>query len=103
MRLATEVSAQKLRGGFYTPQLIAEFILKWGINGSKDASILEPSCGDGVFLQCLQSLKLPFGALTAIEYDAVEAEKHKVSTYLIPPLLMTIFMPIVTVRSTVLI
>jgi adenine-specific DNA-methyltransferase len=75
MRLATEVSAQKLRGGFYTPKPIAEFILKWGINGSNDASILEPSCGDGVFLQCLQSLKLPFDSLTAIEYDALEAEK----------------------------
>jgi len=37
MKLITEASAEKLRGGFYTPEPIAEFVLRWGINGSKDA------------------------------------------------------------------
>ena len=50
MKLITEATEEKLRGGFYTPEPIAEFVLRWGINGSSDFDILEPSCGDGVFL-----------------------------------------------------
>ena len=51
MKLMELASAEKLRGGFYTPEPIAEFILRWGINGSTKFDILEPSCGDGVFLE----------------------------------------------------
>lgn len=54
MKLIKNASAEKLRGGFYTPEEIAAFILKWGINGSADYDILEPSCGDGVFLEQLK-------------------------------------------------
>ena len=50
MNLIKNATSEKLRGGFYTPVPIAEFILKWGINGSTDFDILEPSCGDGNFL-----------------------------------------------------
>ncbi|MEB3059467.1 hypothetical protein, partial [Parvimonas sp. D9] len=62
-------------GGFYTPEPIAEFILKWGINGSKNYDILEPSCGDGVFLEQLQKHKLKYKSVTAIELDRQEAQK----------------------------
>ena len=48
-------SEAKLRGGFYTPPLIAKFILKWAVNGNKDYAILEPSCGDGIFLEQIKS------------------------------------------------
>ena len=50
MQLIEDASEQKLRGAYYTPPAIASFILHWGINGSTDADILEPSCGDGAFL-----------------------------------------------------
>ena len=41
---------QKIRGGYYTPKLIAEFIANWAI--SKDTyRVLEPSCGDGNFIE----------------------------------------------------
>lgn len=75
MKLIAEASAEKLRGGFYTPEPIAEFILRWGINGNEDLDILEPSCGDGVFLKQLQKLKLPYHSLTAVELNEVEAQK----------------------------
>ena len=55
MKLITEASAEKIRGGFYTSEPIAEFVLRWGINGSKDFDILEPSCGDGIFLEQLEN------------------------------------------------
>ena len=75
MKLVTEASAEKLRGGFYTPLPIAEFILKWAVNGDKNLDILEPSCGDGVFIEGLKDLGLDFNSLTAIEFDAEEAIK----------------------------
>lgn len=75
MKLITEATAEKLRGGFYTPAPIAAFILRWGINGSSDADILEPSCGDGVFLEQLQKLRLPYQSVTGVELDTIEAEK----------------------------
>ena len=75
MQLIKEVSKEKLRGGFYTPEPIAEFITKWGINGSTNASILEPSCGDGVFLDVLRKGNYVFDTITAIEFDEIEAGK----------------------------
>jgi len=73
MKLIENATAEKLRGGFYTPEIIASFILKWGINGSSNYDILEPSCGDGVFLEQLQGRK--YRSVTAVELDEIEAEK----------------------------
>ena len=75
MKLIKNATAEKLRGGFYTPEPIASFILKWGINGSSDYDILEPSCGDGVFLEQLNENNHKFNSVTAIEFDEIEAEK----------------------------
>ncbi len=75
MKLIENATAEKLRGGFYTPEPIAEFVLRWGINGSTDFDILEPSCGDGVFLEQLKELKSKYNSITAIEFDEIEAKK----------------------------
>jgi adenine-specific DNA-methyltransferase len=77
MKLINQTSAEKLRGGFYTPEPIADFILRWGINGSNNKDILEPSCGDGVFLEQLRKQNLPYNSLTAIELYEIEAIKAK--------------------------
>ena len=68
MKLIKNATAKKLRGGFYTPKSIAAFILKWGINGNAEYEILEPSCGDGVFLEQLKSNNHKFKSITAIEF-----------------------------------
>jgi adenine-specific DNA-methyltransferase len=44
------ISAQKLRGGYYTPQAIADFLCEWSIDENTQR-ILEPSCGDGNFIE----------------------------------------------------
>lgn len=49
-QLNENLSKQKLRGGYYTPKVIADFLSKWSIN-SETKSILEPSCGDGSFIE----------------------------------------------------
>jgi len=75
MKLIKHASAEKLRGGFYTPEPIAAFILKWGINGNNSYDILEPSCGNGVFLEQLRKDNHQFNKVTAIEFDEGEAKK----------------------------
>lgn len=75
MKLIKDTSKEKLRGGFYTPESIASFILKWAFNGNKEADILEPSCGDGVFLEGIKKGKYKYKTITAIEIDKKEARK----------------------------
>ena len=77
MQLADNVSNDKLRGGFYTPNKIASFILKWAFNGRKDIDILEPSCGDGVFLREIQEGKYEYNSFLGIELDEEEAQKAR--------------------------
>src|SRR2546428_2721678 len=49
-KMKIQPSPTKLRGGYYTPELIARFLAKWAIRSNAD-SILEPSFGDGVFVE----------------------------------------------------
>src|SRR5207248_9776367 len=41
---------QKLRGGYYTPKPIADFLARWAIQ-TPTTKVLEPSCGDGMLLE----------------------------------------------------
>lgn len=75
MQLITKASADKLRGGFYTPEPIADFVLQWALADRPAAAILEPSCGDGVFLRRLRAGHWPYAHVTAVEFDPVEAAK----------------------------
>lgn len=66
----------KLRGGYYTPSEITEFICNWVID-KNTTNILEPSCGDGAFIKSLceimQSKKS--NNILGIELDKIEAKK----------------------------
>ena len=72
----------KLRGGYYTPDKISEFIAEWAIQKASD-SVLEPSCGDGSFLNAITSRYRKLGAtnkqiqnnVLGIELDDIEAAK----------------------------
>lgn len=72
----------KLRGGYYTPHEISEFIAKWVISDTS-GSVLEPSCGDGSFIEALTNHYKKLGAtdrqikssVLGVEQDEVEAEK----------------------------
>lgn len=67
----------KLRGGYYTDPDIAAFLLKWVLN-IHPKSILEPSCGDGVFLRGLLRLTTNgLNSIKAFEIEPVEAGKAK--------------------------
>lgn len=73
---------QKLRGGYYTPEPIADFMAQWAIV-SPQAKVLEPSCGDGVFIESSLKALLARGAtrqkaaalVNAVELDEQERSK----------------------------
>lgn len=69
--------ADKLRGGYYTPPPIAEFIARW-VSAAGDR-LLEPSCGDGAILSALEAVR-PTARITGIELAAAEAAKCRTRT-----------------------
>jgi len=79
MQLIKNATKQKLRGGFYSPKTISDFILRWAFNGNKHCDILEPSAGDGVFIESLVDGKYEYNSVTAIEIETKEANKIKKS------------------------
>jgi adenine-specific DNA-methyltransferase len=76
VRLKKDNTIEKLRGAFYTPLHLAKAMVN--LFASDDVSnILEPSCGDGVFIDSLaeRNMLSKVKTLTAVEIDTGEAEK----------------------------
>ncbi|MCM1237052.1 MAG: SAM-dependent methyltransferase [Ruminococcus flavefaciens] len=77
-------SFNKLRGGYYTPKEITRFIAEWAIRNSDD-KVLEPSCGDGHFLEAARNTYVAKGAkesdiyknLLGVELYSNEAQKAR--------------------------
>lgn len=77
MNFIANESAQKLRGGYYTPEDLATFLCEWVLEVNPHR-ILEPSCGDGVFFSALCRAGAPANlAVTGFELDDEEASKAK--------------------------
>ncbi|AGI33805.1 SAM-dependent methyltransferase [Mannheimia haemolytica USDA-ARS-USMARC-183] len=77
MKFKDEQTEQKLRGGYYTPQYLADYITKW-VLGINPSSILEPSCGDGRFIQALfNNNSEKEKNITCFELIDSEADKSK--------------------------
>lgn len=75
MKFMENQTAQKLRGGYYTPLDLASFIARW-IADLKPDKVLEPSCGDGAFFQAMADVgAFSKAAITGFELDDDEAEK----------------------------
>ena len=83
--MKSEVGLEKLRGGYYTPEPIAQFICNWAID-INTRGILEPSCGDGVFLKEAAKKVIEINPNLSIEDTIVgielfEEEAKKASIY----------------------
>lgn len=76
MRLKKDSSEQKLRGAYYTPLQLANAMVSLVVSQNIN-NVLEPSCGDGVFLDSLASLNFinDIPDVTAVEIEPDEAEK----------------------------
>ncbi|MGZ8906182.1 MAG: Eco57I restriction-modification methylase domain-containing protein [Methylobacter sp.] len=77
MNFIENESAQKLRGGYYTPLDLAVYIARWTLE-KRPENVLEPSCGDGVFIQALSEISFLKGlSFTGFEILAEEAAKAR--------------------------
>jgi adenine-specific DNA-methyltransferase len=47
---AKRVGAQKARGAFFTPPAIADYLAAWAVGDNAESRVLDPSCGEAVFL-----------------------------------------------------
>jgi adenine-specific DNA methylase len=80
----TELNTDKLRGGYYTSPELARWLCSWAIRAPDDL-ILEPSCGDGVFLEAAVDRFTQIGSrglasanhIFGVEILADEAEKAR--------------------------
>ena len=76
MKLKKDSSEQKLRGAYYTPLQLANAMVNLCARENIH-TVLEPSCGDGVFLDSLKQLNLieQIRTIDAVEIEPDEAEK----------------------------
>ena len=68
MNFKENESAQKLQGSYYTPKWISDYVARW-IWGYSPQSVLEPSCGDGIFFQSLSDTYTLSSAVDALGFD----------------------------------
>ncbi len=76
MILKQDSTKQKLRGAYYTPYRVAEKMVEFFQEDPSIHTILEPSCGNGVFVEMVQKKRLlnNGGSMTAIEIEASEVQ-----------------------------
>jgi adenine-specific DNA methylase len=83
----TVENGNKLRGGYYTPPTVARWLAHWAIRSGSDR-ILEPSCGDGVFLSAAAEKLISHGVCSErresriVGIELVPAEAAKASARL---------------------
>lgn len=75
MNFIVNESAQKLRGGYYTPIDLAAYIARWTLQ-KRPTNVLEPSCGDGIFIQALLEAGVP-KSLSFTGFEILESEVTK--------------------------
>lgn len=81
---STDLNADKLRGGYYTSAELARWLALWAIQSAED-TVLEPSCGDGSFVDAAAHRLMDLGAPPAaiarqvqgIEINKAEADKAR--------------------------
>jgi len=79
MNFKMNESPTKLRGGYYTPLDLATYISRW-VAEKSPRSVLEPSCGDAVFIEALAKAspraKLSFTGFELFEKEAGKARER---------------------------
>ena len=50
VRTGDSEALRKARGAFFTPPAIAEFLAEWAVLDQPDAKVMDPTCGEAVFL-----------------------------------------------------
>lgn len=77
MQFKKDQTKEKLRGGYYTPLELAIFISRWVASAENVKTILEPSCGDGVFFEAVATAANHHIHIDGFEIEGAEAYKAK--------------------------
>jgi adenine-specific DNA-methyltransferase len=64
-------AARKARGAFFTPPAIADYLASWAVENDPQARILDPTCGESVFLRAAALRLREVGARQADLADQV--------------------------------
>lgn len=56
---------RKARGAFFTPPAIADYLAEWAVEGDPAATVMDPSCGEAVFLEAAGRRLAELGASPA--------------------------------------
>ena len=62
---------EKETGSFYTPEKLIEYMVSYLQNRINPRSILEPSAGDGRFVEALKEFNVP---ISLVEFDKTKAD-----------------------------
>ena len=68
--LGDSAELRKARGAFFTPPVIAAHLAQWAIGGNPNARVLDPTCGEAVFLKAAGQVLRDLGRLTS-DLDAL--------------------------------
>lgn len=74
--------SRKRRGAFFTPKPIAEYLAAWAVEGDVNATVLDPTCGESVFLEAAARELTSLGAATAAlpkQIVGVDLDEHSVA------------------------
>jgi len=78
MEIIVKINSKNKFGQYFTPKVVADFMIEMA-DISQNSSILEPSCGEGIFLELLQ--QKGFNNITAFEIDQELAQKFDFVRY----------------------
>jgi adenine-specific DNA-methyltransferase len=76
---AVSTLTRKERGAFFTPAPIAEFLATWAIKDKPDARVLDPTCGEAVFLLSAASHLRSLGAEGDLREQLFGVDLHRKS------------------------
>ena len=75
---ADTASQRKARGAFFTPEPVARFLVDWAVR-TPGCAVLEPSCGEAVFLRQIARRGRHHGRLVGVELHAASARRAQQS------------------------
>lgn len=72
-----EQSEEKLRGGYYTPRPIAQYLWNW-VNQISPQSLLEPAAGDGALLEPINVQNIKVDAVELFQSEALKIKDRPI-------------------------
>src|SRR5690606_16424907 len=82
MAVGLQARAERIQHGrFYTPEPVAELVLSLVLGDrALPRRLVDPSCGDGVFLRAARRRGIPPGRLGGLDLDAVAVGAARAAT-----------------------